>query len=231
MPLFAHLQNHNIAMTGRSGTSPQQGGTRRRRCLSPERLRTNRADGEFRNTWEAVDFDPNPTYMHIEYARPSRRRPPRDDAPRDNPLPPYTEQGQRERSGNDNAARGSSNRTPSAASLSTATPSTRAPIPQQSFPSNSQVRAERQARRRGIAQEPRVHISPIPEDTASTTFPFTVGGLERRVFSPLPLIPQEHAEQSQMAENMEANSSSSETHEEENEHAREEKPEASEAST
>jgi hypothetical protein len=51
--------------------------------------------------------------------------------------------------------------------------------------------------RRGVAREPRAHLSPIPEDSASTAFPLTIQGPGQRIVRPLPPIPAEAGQQAQ----------------------------------
>lgn len=51
--------------------------------------------------------------------------------------------------------------------------------------------------RRGVAREPRAHLSSIPEDSASTAFPYTIQGPGQRIVRPLPPIPAGAGQQQQ----------------------------------
>ncbi|CRG84155.1 hypothetical protein PISL3812_01478 [Talaromyces islandicus] len=52
-------------------------------------------------------------------------------------------------------------------------------------------------RRRAVAREPRAYLSSIPEDSASTAFPYTIQGSGQKIVRPLPPIPAGAGQQEQ----------------------------------
>lgn len=169
-------------MTGRSGSGPLGQGQGRTSNNVQVRIREHSAtsqnapysyDDDVLADDEDEDGEVDPFSSHIENTSPT----PTSQYPRYVPPPRYYQQQYaRDRQGYDPRL--------------TATLSTPIPHAQDSMTYESSSENDPPSYiRRGIAREPRVHISPIAEELESVAFPYTIQGPGHRIVRPLPLPP------------------------------------------
>lgn len=186
---IAHLTLKDMA--GRQGTNPPGGrpGSGQTRQFSELTASTDSHDPywyqeEFLDSdddYDDDDDDENPTSSHIENSFTSFHRP-------ELPYRPSP-----------SSARGQYGRHPRPSSISSSSvPHAQDPMTYQSpRPGNNPAGGLRIHRRRGAAREPRAHLSSIPENSASTTFPLTIQGPGQRIVRPLPPVPAGAGQQQQ----------------------------------
>lgn len=179
-------------MAGRSGTNPRGGrpGSRQTRQFAELTASTDSHNPYWyqEEVFDADDDDDNdedPTSFHIENSVASFPRRQMSNRPWPSPS----------------SARGQLGGDPRSSTMSSSPiPHAQDPMTYQSPPPGNNPAGGFERRihgRRGAAREPRAHLSSIPENSASTSFPLTIQGPGQRIVRPLPPVPAGAGQQQQ----------------------------------